>query len=69
MYKDGESLPEVHERKWDKWDFHYDNVLNAFLTLFTVQTGEGWPTYVLSTNRPIALTVILEYAILYAIFI
>ena len=47
VYTDGESLPEVHERKWDKWDFHYDNVLNAFLTLFTVQTGEGWPTYVL----------------------
>ncbi|TRY57661.1 hypothetical protein DNTS_025899 [Danionella cerebrum] len=31
-------------REWRKYDFHYDNVLWAFLTLFTVSTGEGWPT-------------------------
>ncbi|XP_047187145.1 calcium channel, voltage-dependent, N type, alpha 1B subunit, a isoform X4 [Scophthalmus maximus] len=31
-------------RDWEKYDFHYDNVLWAFLTLFTVSTGEGWPT-------------------------
>ncbi|XP_051517883.1 voltage-dependent N-type calcium channel subunit alpha-1B-like [Myxocyprinus asiaticus] len=31
-------------RVWRKYDFHYDNVLWAFLTLFTVSTGEGWPT-------------------------
>ncbi|XP_037387307.1 calcium channel, voltage-dependent, N type, alpha 1B subunit, a isoform X9 [Pygocentrus nattereri] len=31
-------------RLWKKYDFHYDNVLWAFLTLFTVSTGEGWPT-------------------------
>ncbi|XP_051536382.1 probable voltage-dependent N-type calcium channel subunit alpha-1B isoform X3 [Myxocyprinus asiaticus] len=31
-------------RDWKKYDFHYDNVLWAFLTLFTVSTGEGWPT-------------------------
>uniref|UniRef100_A0A8C2ILP6 Voltage-dependent N-type calcium channel subunit alpha n=1 Tax=Cyprinus carpio TaxID=7962 RepID=A0A8C2ILP6_CYPCA len=31
-------------REWKKYDFHYDNVLWAFLTLFTVSTGEGWPT-------------------------
>ncbi|KAJ8286519.1 hypothetical protein GJAV_G00040090 [Gymnothorax javanicus] len=30
-------------REWKKYDFHYDNVLWAFLTLFTVSTGEGWP--------------------------
>ncbi|KAM7369302.1 hypothetical protein PAMP_013581 [Pampus punctatissimus] len=30
-------------RVWKKYDFHYDNVLWAFLTLFTVSTGEGWP--------------------------
>uniref|UniRef100_A0A8C5I6S4 Voltage-dependent N-type calcium channel subunit alpha-1B-like n=1 Tax=Gouania willdenowi TaxID=441366 RepID=A0A8C5I6S4_GOUWI len=31
-------------REWKKYEFHYDNVLWAFLTLFTVSTGEGWPT-------------------------
>uniref|UniRef100_A0A8C6UP24 Voltage-dependent N-type calcium channel subunit alpha n=1 Tax=Neogobius melanostomus TaxID=47308 RepID=A0A8C6UP24_9GOBI len=30
-------------REWRKYEFHYDNVLWAFLTLFTVSTGEGWP--------------------------
>ncbi|KAG8447469.1 hypothetical protein GDO86_014818 [Hymenochirus boettgeri] len=30
-------------RQWKKYDFHYDNVLWALLTLFTVSTGEGWP--------------------------
>jgi len=40
-------LPEVVPREWDKWEFHYDNVANAMLTLFAVQTGEGWPLYVL----------------------
>ncbi|CAF4396444.1 unnamed protein product, partial [Rotaria sordida] len=26
------------------YDFTYDSVPKAMLTLFTVQTGEGWPT-------------------------
>ncbi|XP_029921994.1 voltage-dependent N-type calcium channel subunit alpha-1B isoform X2 [Myripristis murdjan] len=30
-------------REWKKYEFHYDNVIWAFLTLFTVSTGEGWP--------------------------
>ncbi|XP_076140918.1 voltage-dependent N-type calcium channel subunit alpha-1B [Alosa pseudoharengus] len=34
---------EAKDREWKKYDFHYDNVLWAFLTLFTVSTGEGWP--------------------------
>ena len=46
VYSDGESLPDVEPRRWQRWEFHYDNVLDAFLTLFTVQTGEGWPTWV-----------------------
>ncbi|ESO01953.1 hypothetical protein HELRODRAFT_161161 [Helobdella robusta] len=33
----------VEKRKWDKREFHYDNVAFAMLTLFAVQTGEGWP--------------------------
>uniref|UniRef100_P56698-2 Isoform 2 of Probable voltage-dependent N-type calcium channel subunit alpha-1B n=1 Tax=Diplobatis ommata TaxID=1870830 RepID=P56698-2 len=35
---------EAEPREWKKCDFHYDNVLWALLTLFTVSTGEGWPT-------------------------
>lgn len=36
-------LPTLKERKWDSQSFHYDNVMVAMLTLFAVQTGEGWP--------------------------
>uniref|UniRef100_H3A6R0 Voltage-dependent N-type calcium channel subunit alpha n=1 Tax=Latimeria chalumnae TaxID=7897 RepID=H3A6R0_LATCH len=35
---------EARPREWQKYEFHYDNVLWALLTLFTVSTGEGWPT-------------------------
>ncbi|XP_013919992.1 PREDICTED: voltage-dependent P/Q-type calcium channel subunit alpha-1A isoform X1 [Thamnophis sirtalis] len=34
---------KAERREWRKYDFHYDNVLWALLTLFTVSTGEGWP--------------------------
>ena len=36
-------MPNIENRIWKKWEFHYDNVLFAMLALFTVQTGEGWP--------------------------
>ncbi|KAG8186479.1 hypothetical protein JTE90_009235 [Oedothorax gibbosus] len=36
--------PEVAKREWKPRDFHYDDVAAAMLTLFTVQTGEGWPS-------------------------
>jgi hypothetical protein len=35
--------PEVKRREWKSQLFHYDNVMAAMLTLFAVQTGEGWP--------------------------
>ncbi|XP_013405220.1 voltage-dependent calcium channel type A subunit alpha-1 [Lingula anatina] len=35
--------PKVEERVWEPYDFAYDNVAMAWLTLFTVSTGEGWP--------------------------
>jgi len=35
--------PVVMERIWQKQKFHYDNVAAAMLTLFAVQTTEGWP--------------------------
>ena len=31
-------------REWERHMFHYDNVMSAFLTLFVISTGEGWPT-------------------------
>ena len=37
----------ARKREWKKYDFHYDNVAWALLTLFTVSTGEGWPQWVL----------------------
>ncbi|XP_043914705.1 voltage-dependent N-type calcium channel subunit alpha-1B [Protopterus annectens] len=45
-YFDYKSENEVkaENREWKKYEFHYDNVLWALLTLFTVSTGEGWPT-------------------------
>lgn len=39
-------MPVPEKREWDQQDFYYDNVAVAMLTLFAVQTGEGWPQYV-----------------------
>ncbi|XP_038640700.1 calcium channel, voltage-dependent, P/Q type, alpha 1A subunit, b isoform X5 [Scyliorhinus canicula] len=38
-----ESDIKAQKREWKRYEFHYDNVLWALLTLFTVSTGEGWP--------------------------
>ena len=35
--------PSMEKRLWLQADFHYDNLISAMLTLFTVTTGEGWP--------------------------
>ncbi|XP_045542511.1 voltage-dependent calcium channel type A subunit alpha-1 isoform X5 [Papilio machaon] len=43
VYEANSLLPRVVKRKWDTQSFHYDNVATAMLTLFAVQTGEGWP--------------------------
>ncbi|CAF1075761.1 unnamed protein product, partial [Didymodactylos carnosus] len=40
----GKTKPEKKERTWEPYEFTYDSVPSAILTLFTVQTGEGWPT-------------------------
>lgn len=37
-------MPYPEQREWKQQDFYYDNVAVAMLTLFAVQTGEGWPT-------------------------
>jgi len=42
---EGPGPPRLELRKWDIQDFHYDDVMEAMLTLYAVQSGEGWPTY------------------------
>lgn len=42
-FETGSLLPVPKKRTWDTQCFHYDNVMAAMLTLFAVQTGEGWP--------------------------
>ena len=44
-YEGNADLPTVKDRMWLRQDFHYDDIINAMLTLFTVTTGEGWPRY------------------------
>ncbi|CAG9110110.1 unnamed protein product [Plutella xylostella] len=43
VYETNSLLPKVTKRLWTTQSFHYDNVASAMLTLFAVQTGEGWP--------------------------
>ncbi|XP_030749078.1 voltage-dependent calcium channel type A subunit alpha-1 isoform X3 [Sitophilus oryzae] len=44
VYDDDSDVPRVEYRMWLRQRFHYDDVAMAMLTLFAVQTGEGWPT-------------------------
>lgn len=46
---------EVKKREWKRHEFHYDNVMWALLTLFTVSTGEGWPQYVITLPYTITI--------------
>lgn len=39
----GKDKKEIKRREWKRQEFHYDNIIWALLTLFTVSTGEGWP--------------------------
>ncbi|XP_011688054.1 PREDICTED: voltage-dependent calcium channel type A subunit alpha-1-like isoform X2 [Wasmannia auropunctata] len=43
VFEEGNLLPDLKDREWKSQSFHYDNVMVAMLTLFAVQTGEGWP--------------------------
>lgn len=44
VYKDGDPTQiELRPREWVHNDFHFDNVLSAMMSLFTVSTFEGWP--------------------------
>ena len=43
IFDEDSDVPRVEKRDWKLQSFHYDNVAMAMLTLFAVQTGEGWP--------------------------
>uniref|UniRef100_K7GFC5 Voltage-dependent L-type calcium channel subunit alpha n=1 Tax=Pelodiscus sinensis TaxID=13735 RepID=K7GFC5_PELSI len=44
LYVDGSPTQlELHSREWVHNAFHFDNVLSAMMSLFTVSTFEGWP--------------------------
>ncbi|KAK9732267.1 Ion transport protein [Popillia japonica] len=43
VYEDESDVPRIETREWKLQSFHYDDVAMAMLTLFAVQTGEGWP--------------------------
>ncbi|XP_066580597.1 voltage-dependent L-type calcium channel subunit alpha-1C isoform X2 [Amia ocellicauda] len=44
VYKEGDvNQPDKAERKWEKSEFNFDNVLTGMMALFTVSTFEGWP--------------------------
>lgn len=47
LFEEGDvEHPVIKEREWDRNTFHFDDVAKAMLTLFTVSTFEGWPSYV-----------------------
>uniref|UniRef100_A0A7E4W8C3 Voltage-dependent L-type calcium channel subunit alpha n=1 Tax=Panagrellus redivivus TaxID=6233 RepID=A0A7E4W8C3_PANRE len=44
MYEEGDpSKPLKTQRMWTRNDFHFDNVMDAMISLFVVSTFEGWP--------------------------
>ncbi|XP_056645196.1 muscle calcium channel subunit alpha-1 isoform X5 [Diorhabda sublineata] len=82
VYENGDiDRPSMQERSWDPNRFHFDNVLKAMLTLFTVSTFEGWPAllYVsidsneenkgpIHNYRPIVAAYYIVYIIIIAFF-
>ncbi|XP_038116916.1 voltage-dependent calcium channel type A subunit alpha-1 isoform X2 [Culex quinquefasciatus] len=43
LFDEVDGRPRPEKREWKTQYFNYDNVATAMLTLFAVQTGEGWP--------------------------
>uniref|UniRef100_A0A670ZUS6 Voltage-dependent L-type calcium channel subunit alpha n=1 Tax=Pseudonaja textilis TaxID=8673 RepID=A0A670ZUS6_PSETE len=44
LYVDADPTQVVEEKRiWLRNEFHFDNVLSAMMSLFTVSTFEGWP--------------------------
>nr|QSV39147.1 voltage-dependent calcium channel L type alpha-1 [Meloidogyne graminicola] len=43
-FEDGDTTKPVSmKRIWQRADFHFDNVMDAMISLFVVSTFEGWP--------------------------
>lgn len=38
------SQTEILTRQWQRYDWNFDDIGNAMVTLFTSSTGEGWPS-------------------------
>ena len=36
------TAPNIEARHWGRRSFHFDNCAIAMITLFAVQTSEGW---------------------------
>ncbi|XP_068174884.1 voltage-dependent R-type calcium channel subunit alpha-1E [Antennarius striatus] len=70
----GKDKKEMKRREWRRHEFHYDNVIWALLTLFTVSTGEGWPQVlqhsvdVTEENRGPSHSNRMEMSIFYVIY-
>ena len=73
--------PVIVEREWLRYPFHYDNVGSGMLTLFVVQTFEGWPQILYTSidsyeedvgpqfnNRPVIFLFYMVYIIILAFF-
>ncbi|CAB4057699.1 CACNA1B [Lepeophtheirus salmonis] len=41
-YEVPNETPKIVERTWERRSFHYDNCFRAIITLFAIQTSEGW---------------------------
>ncbi|CAF3829900.1 unnamed protein product [Rotaria sp. Silwood1] len=73
-FGNGKNKPECQKRRWEPYDFTYDSVPQAMLTLFTVQTGEGWPTVLqhsidaTGVNRGPRPSHRLEVAVFYVVY-
>ena len=73
--------PVIVEREWERYPFHYDDVGSGVLTLFVVQTFEGWPQILYTSidsfeedvgprfnHRPIMFIFYMVYIIILAFF-
>ncbi|RZF39363.1 hypothetical protein LSTR_LSTR000884 [Laodelphax striatellus] len=82
VFEDGDvNKPLIEQRQWERNIFHFDDVAEAMLTLFTVSTFEGWPDLLyksIDSNaenfgpihnfRPIVAAYFIIYIIIIAFF-
>ena len=61
LYTSDDQPPVVVDRVWQKQKFHYDNVAAAMLTLFAVQTTEGWPAVLQHSMAGLTINAIIYF--------